>query len=374
MAKTSSPKTPPPPWTPEGKSAAELLYHAVSGGTVMTPKQLKHYRELQPRLAEALKDAGCTAGDHPELRIAMFLAQAGEETDGLQTMREYASGSEYEPRTDLGNIYPGDGERFAGRGALQTTGRTAYTRFSKWAHEHYPNLVPSDTFFAPPPPARPKGMTKGQWLAKPLPEGFDENPKKLEEPQFAWLVAVWEWTVEGHYHIYRQRVWHLTDRKGRKKRVPPDTPGAVLETNAEAAARARGNNPDSVKVNFNALADAGDIAGATVGINGNGGYPKDKRGIELPIPADPERQYSLPAKKAHFDKRLAIYNRALAMGKEALLHIADPKAAASDAPPAEQAQEGARDEGAPPAHRLPVRAHRGEADRRLPRAERRLRR
>ena len=63
-----------------------------------------------------------------KLVVAMFLAQAAEETDGFKTLREYASGAAYEGRKDLGNTQPGDGVRFAGEGIFMQTGRTNYTK------------------------------------------------------------------------------------------------------------------------------------------------------------------------------------------------------------------------------------------------------
>jgi putative chitinase len=46
-------------------------------------------------------------------------------------MEELASGTAYEGRTDLGNVFSGDGVLYKGAGYLQMTGRFNYTLFSQ---------------------------------------------------------------------------------------------------------------------------------------------------------------------------------------------------------------------------------------------------
>ena len=94
---------------------------------------------MSPADAEAKAQAWTAAINHamqeanintPERRAA-FLAEAAEETAWGDTLTEYADGSEYEGRTDLGNVNPGDGPRYKGRGGLQLTGRSNYSSAGK---------------------------------------------------------------------------------------------------------------------------------------------------------------------------------------------------------------------------------------------------
>lgn len=66
-----------------------------------------------------------------QLRAAAFLAQLAHESAQLRYMEEIADGSAYENRKDLGNVLPGDGKRYKGRGPIQLTGRANYRDFGK---------------------------------------------------------------------------------------------------------------------------------------------------------------------------------------------------------------------------------------------------
>jgi putative chitinase len=95
-------------------------------------------------------------------RLAAFLAQIAHESGSLRYVRELADGQDYEGRKDLGNIKPGDGPKFRGRGLIQITGRTNYTHLA-------------DAF-------------KIDLLNK---------PEILEQPLYATLSAGWFWNERG---------------------------------------------------------------------------------------------------------------------------------------------------------------------------------
>lgn len=91
--------------------------------------------------------------------VAAFMAHVAHESGEYRYMREIADGSQYEGRTDLGNIYPGDGHKYPGRGAIQVTGRDA-------------------------------ARAAGRALGAP----FEDHPELMELPEWATKVSVWFWT------------------------------------------------------------------------------------------------------------------------------------------------------------------------------------
>ena len=122
--------------------------------------------QIMPNLSSAkadlylpyLNQAMIQGGINTPQRQAMFLAQLAHESGQLRYFEEIASGAAYEGRSDLGNIYPGDGVRYKGRGPIQLTGRNNY---------------------------RAAGNALGV--------DFENNPTLVATPEWGFKVAVWFW-------------------------------------------------------------------------------------------------------------------------------------------------------------------------------------
>ncbi len=132
---------------------------------------LDRYRRLLPAVTCALLQADCTTVD----RAAMWLAQIGHESGGLQWMQELADGWAYEGRADLGNVFPGDGPRFKGHGPIQITGRHNHTRVSEWAYAR--GIVPTVTYFV-------------------------DHPDELAGDEYGFVGVTWYWTVERNMNAF----------------------------------------------------------------------------------------------------------------------------------------------------------------------------
>lgn len=109
-----------------------------------------------------LNNAMIEFGISTPFRMAAFLANVAHESGELLYTREIASGAAYEGRKDLGNIYPGDGKKFPGRGPIEITGRDNY-------------------------------MRAGDALGLPL----LDHPELLEDPIHGSRASAWWWAWKG---------------------------------------------------------------------------------------------------------------------------------------------------------------------------------
>lgn len=95
-------------------------------------------------------------------RKQFFLSQIGHESGQLRYCEEIASGAAYEGRADLGNVNPGDGIKFKGRGLIQITGRSNYFK-----------------------------------LSRAFAVNFVMTPELLKDPKYAVRSACWFWKTKG---------------------------------------------------------------------------------------------------------------------------------------------------------------------------------
>ncbi len=131
----------------------------------ITMEQLQHTVPFLPKNADVFIPYLNTTMERYDIttrqRICMFIAQLAHESGGFRYTKEIANGKAYEGRTDLGNIHPGDGMKYKGRGLIQCTGRNNYMECSKELFGDINTLL--------------------------------VHPQLLETPQYACLSAGWVW-------------------------------------------------------------------------------------------------------------------------------------------------------------------------------------
>ena len=193
------------------------------------------------------------------LRISHFLAQCAHESASFAALEEYASGRDYEGRQDLGNVRPGDGVKFKGRGLIMVTGRANYRAFTAWM----------------------RTVITGS-------PDFEKQPELLDDKEWASWSAIWFWTVKrinvvadrddlravtkivnGGYNGYADRAAKLV----RAKAIFIAAQGDIIAANQNAPVLRRGMKGEAVgdlqeqlqKLHFHNLAIDEDFGAGTEG-------------------------------------------------------------------------------------------------------------
>jgi len=122
--------------------------------------------------------------------LAAFLGQCAVESAKFTTTKEFADGSQYEGRKDLGNVKPGDGVKYKGRGFIQITGRANYTA-----------------------------------AAKDLGIDLVNHPELAEKPDVATKVSLWYWKTR-----VQPKITNFTNTKAVTKKVNGGTNALAQRT------------------------------------------------------------------------------------------------------------------------------------------------
>lgn len=166
----------------------ELVQKAVQQQAEPMQKPTAHTPE---KVLTAVAKASGIVGNE----LAQFLAQCAHETLNFKHMTEIGSSKYFAKKYDirhnprkakiLGNVKPGDGERYKGRGFIQLTGRDNYKR-------------------------------AGEALGLPL----EQHPELLERQDVAAKAAVWYWN-----NRVAPKVSNFNDVKAATKKINPGMKG-----------------------------------------------------------------------------------------------------------------------------------------------------
>jgi putative chitinase len=147
-----------------------------SGYTYVSKRQLAEIWQCSPTLitdSEIVELNKCleTFQITTPSRIRHFLSQTAHESGGGRWKKELSDGWYLEGRTDIGNVYHGDGPKYKGAGYIQLTGRHNYQKFSNYIGD--PKVMDGVDYVAETYPYTSAGYW---WWSNGMNELCDKNP------------------------------------------------------------------------------------------------------------------------------------------------------------------------------------------------------
>jgi putative chitinase len=137
-APAPAPTPMPAPVPPVAAGRVDMpLSHTQLAQALRIP--LKNVQENWPHLERALAAVGIT-----DRNSALAILAISARESAMTPILEFASGEAYNGRADIGNVQPGDGPRYKGRGYIQLTGRSNYRFFGQKLGidlENHPDLA-----------------------------------------------------------------------------------------------------------------------------------------------------------------------------------------------------------------------------------------
>lgn len=189
--------TPAPAPAPAPKPTPEKIEAEQKPAPTLTkPPTSPGFEQGKRMMIEAMNQEGIT----DPMQRAQIVAQTAHESGKFRYTQELGNESyfqRYEGRKDLGNVNPGDGLRYIGRGFLQTTGRINYEQFQK---EFNVNVIDN-----------PAKLAEPQYAAKSALFWFKKNARKVAK------LSNNDWTntkaitlaVNGGYNGLEERIHYF---------------------------------------------------------------------------------------------------------------------------------------------------------------------
>jgi len=205
----------------------------------------------------------------PEPQVPYYMANVKKETAHFQSLEEWDDGNhfaKYEPGTPggkhLGNIYPGDGKLFRGRGFIHITGRYNYEHFGSISG--HPDIVKNPDLMLKPDVAAvvcyhywndrvwpklaasvSKGVKGASDAVTAAVQGGNHQSGKDERTMYVKEYLKKQWEMLKHVNPFRKADADIEEPEQVAERFCPDCGGSLEEEGRASRALCTSGRPDS---------------------------------------------------------------------------------------------------------------------------------